>query len=157
MEGWILQHFLEIIDRGEVPSYIKLMSRASVFSPRKGNQVTDPYRHALDRMTAEDIRYDSYTEYREAIPFDEISLYTGWLAASSTIILDEVFVDWEHHMVHEEARATITEHEWSYVEGYISWYYRVSHPYMLPATDGDPPRPAHEEILRTHQAELDHT
>src|SRR4051812_37126946 len=28
---------------------------------------------------------------------------------------------------------------------------------MLPAAPGDPPRPAHEEIMLTHPAELDHT
>lgn len=29
--------------------------------------------------------------------------------------------------------------------------------YMLPTAPGSPPRPAHEEILRTHQAQMDHT
>ncbi|XP_058784587.1 uncharacterized protein LOC131659411 [Vicia villosa] len=60
-------------------------------------------------------------------------------------------------MVPEEARATRAESDWSCVEGYITWYYRVSHPYMLPAAPRDPPRPAHEEILQTHQAEMDNT
>ncbi|XP_058726643.1 uncharacterized protein LOC131598007 [Vicia villosa] len=71
--------------------------------------------------------------------------------------LDEVFAYREHHMVPEEARATLAEHVWSCFEWYISWYYRVSHPYMLPAAEGGPSRPAHKEILRAHQAQLDHT
>ncbi|XP_058727006.1 uncharacterized protein LOC131598418 [Vicia villosa] len=135
-------------------------------------------------MAAEDIRYCCYDEHREAVSFDEIALYSGWLTTSSTFVvrylpervmgqfgyeqtiprdptvssplamnrrqLDEVFADWEHHMVHEEARATLAEHDWSCVEGYITRYYKVSHPYMLPAVERGPPRPTHEEILRAH-------
>ncbi|XP_058725553.1 uncharacterized protein LOC131596833 [Vicia villosa] len=142
-------------------------------------------------MAAEDIRYDCYGAHRETISFEEITLYSGWLASSSTIVvryllkrvtrpfgfeqtiprdpsvsapiamacmqLEEVFADWEHHMVPEEAWATPSEHDWGCVERYISWYYRVSHPYMLPDAEGGPSRPAHEEILRAHQAQLDHT
>ncbi|XP_058776892.1 uncharacterized protein LOC131651235 [Vicia villosa] len=113
------------------------MPRASAFSPLRGNQVSDPYRRRLDRMAAEDVRYDCYAEHREMVLFDEIALYYGWLASNSTIIvrylpervmrqfgyaqtiphdpvvsapitmtrrqLDEVFADWEHHMILEEA------------------------------------------------------
>ncbi|XP_058746810.1 uncharacterized protein LOC131619762 [Vicia villosa] len=60
-------------------------------------------------------------------------------------------------MVPEKEQATRGESDWSCVKGYITWYYRVSHPYMLPAAPRDPPRPSHEEILQAHQAELDHT
>ncbi|XP_058760751.1 uncharacterized protein LOC131634101 [Vicia villosa] len=167
------------------------MPRASAFTPLRGNQVPDPYRHALDRMAVEDIRYCCHDEHWEAVPFDKIALYSGWLVASSTIVvcyllervmrqfeyeqtiprdptfstplsmahrqLDEVFADWEQDMVPKEARATLAEHVWSCAEGYITWYYRVSHSYMLPAAEGGPPRPAHEEILRSQQAQLDHT
>ncbi|XP_058775726.1 uncharacterized protein LOC131650002 [Vicia villosa] len=190
-DAWILQHFPNIIGWDEVPTYTELMPHASAFNPLRGNQVSNPYRRGLDRIAAENVRYDCYAEHRETVPFDEIAMYFGWFAVSSTIIvcylpehvmrqfgyaqtmphnptvsapitmtrrqLDEVFADKEHHMVPEEARATRAENDWSCVEGYITWYYRVSHPYMIPAAHGDPPRPAHEEILQAHQAELDHT
>ncbi|XP_058756413.1 uncharacterized protein LOC131629646 [Vicia villosa] len=162
------------------------MPCASAFTPLRGNQASDHYRRGLDRTAAEDIKYYCYAEHRETVPFDELSLYSGWLASSSTIVvrylsehvmrqfryaqtiprnpivsnpiamtrklLDEIFTDWEHHMVPEEARAMLEEHDWSCAEGYITWYYKVSHPYMHPAAEGDPPRPAHEDILRAHQA-----
>ncbi|XP_058765349.1 uncharacterized protein LOC131638819 [Vicia villosa] len=142
-------------------------------------------------MATENIHFDCYVDHRETIPFDEIVLYSGWLAASSTIIvhylsdhvmhkfgyqqtithmpsdpviiamtywqLDEVFVDWEHHMVPNEAQTTRLEVDWSCVDGYITWYYKVSHPYMFPTAPGSPPRPTHEKILRVHQAQIDHT
>ncbi|XP_058725574.1 uncharacterized protein LOC131596855 [Vicia villosa] len=139
-KAWILQHFLDIIGWEEVSTYTEVMSRASRFIPRRGNQNPNPYRRGLDRMAAEDIRYDCYVAQRETVPFDEIALYSGWLAASSTIVvryiperiirvfrfeqtiphdptasapismtrmqLEEIFVDWEQHVVPEEARAT---------------------------------------------------
>ncbi|XP_058727226.1 uncharacterized protein LOC131598662 [Vicia villosa] len=85
-EAWILQHFPDIIGWGEVPTYTELMSCASAFSPLRGNQVSDPYRRGLDRMAVEDVRYDCYAYDCEMVPFDEKTLYSGWLAASSTII-----------------------------------------------------------------------
>ncbi|XP_058781486.1 protein MAIN-LIKE 1-like [Vicia villosa] len=176
--AWILQHFPYIIGWGEVPAYTELMPRASTFSSFRGNQVSDPYRRGLDSTAADDVHYDCYAEHCETVPFDEISLYSRWLALERVMRqfdyarhdhtisapiavthrqLDEVFVDWEHHMVPEEARATRAESDWSCVEGYITWYYRMSHSYMFLAAAGDPPRPTQEEILRTHQAEFDHT
>ncbi|XP_058761122.1 uncharacterized protein LOC131634468 [Vicia villosa] len=132
-------------------------------------------------MTVENVYYDCYADHRETILFDEIVLYSRWLAASSTIIvrylpervvrqfdyqhtiprqpsdsaliamtrrrLDEVFANWDHHMVPAEARATTSERDWSCVDGYITSYYRVSHLYMLPTAPRSPPRPAHKEIL----------
>ncbi|XP_058783156.1 uncharacterized protein LOC131657814 [Vicia villosa] len=84
---WILQHFPNITGWGEVPTYTELMPRASAFSPRRGNQVPASYRCGLDRMAYEDVHYDCYAEHRETIFFDEITLYSGWLAARSTIIV----------------------------------------------------------------------
>ncbi|XP_058746036.1 uncharacterized protein LOC131618897 [Vicia villosa] len=57
------------------------------FHCRRGNQHPDPYRRGLDRMAVEDIKYDCYAAHQETVPFDEIAMYSGWLAASSTIIV----------------------------------------------------------------------
>ncbi|KAI5400626.1 uncharacterized protein LOC127096136 [Lathyrus oleraceus] len=67
--------------------------------------------------------------------------------ALTCIQIDDMFDDYESHLIREETRTTIAESDWSYVEGYIIWFFRVSHSYMVQATPGDPPRPAHQEIL----------
>ncbi|XP_058764248.1 protein MAINTENANCE OF MERISTEMS-like [Vicia villosa] len=118
-KGWILQHFPDIVGWGEVEEYTEVMPRASAFTPLRGNQVSDPYRRSLDRMAAEVIGYCLYDEHREAVLFDEICLYSGWLAAISTNVIR-----------------------------YLPE--RVMH------VEGGSPRPAHEEILRANQAQLDH-
>ncbi|XP_058732877.1 uncharacterized protein LOC131604458 [Vicia villosa] len=141
---------------GEVPEYTEVMSRARAFIPLRGNQVPDPYRFYLDRMGAEDDRYESYADhqcvmrqsgYQQTIPrHPSISAPIAMTHRQ----LDDVFVDFEHHMVPDEARATKSDVDWSCVDGYITWYYRVSYPYLIPTAPRSPPRPAHEEILQTH-------
>lgn len=41
--------------------------------------------------------------------------------------------DYLSHMVPEEARSTIVESDWSYVDEYIRWFFRVSHLDMVQA------------------------
>ncbi|XP_058750742.1 uncharacterized protein LOC131623735 [Vicia villosa] len=85
--GWILQHFPDIIGWGEVSGYTEAMSRARAFVPFRGNHVSDPFRRCLDLMAAEDVRYDCYDDHREAVLWNDIALYYGWLASSLTIII----------------------------------------------------------------------
>ena len=176
---------------GSFPDYTEAMPRARAFIPLRGNQAVDPYRVYLDRLAAEDIRYDVYADHRGTRPFDDISLFSGWLACSSTITvpylpervmrqfgytqtiprhpavsaplgltrreIDDIFADYEHHLVPEEARATTAPTDWACADGYISWFFTVSHPYMVPTAPGSPPRPAHQEILEEQQSQMDHT
>ncbi|XP_058782441.1 uncharacterized protein LOC131656893 [Vicia villosa] len=105
-------------------------------------------------MATEDVRYDCYADHRETVSWDDIALYSGWLAVSSTIIvhylserimrqfgyqqtiprdpivsvpiamtrrqLDDVFADWEHHMVLNKTLATRSEVDWNCVDEYIT-------------------------------------
>ncbi|XP_058770497.1 uncharacterized protein LOC131644109 [Vicia villosa] len=72
------------------------------------------------------------------------------------IELTSIFEDWAHHLVPNEYRRMVATESWHCVDDYVTWFYRVSHPLMTPDALGDPPRPAHEEILENQQAEDDH-
>ncbi|XP_058754452.1 uncharacterized protein LOC131627631 [Vicia villosa] len=61
--------------------------------------------------------------------------------------LPTIFEDWAHHLVPEEYQHMVATQGWHLVDEYVTWFYRMSHPLMTPDTPGDPPRPAHEEIL----------
>lgn len=61
--------------------------------------------------------------------------------------IDDMFDDYESHLVLEEAHSIITLSDLSYVERYIKWFFRVSHSYMVHAAPRDPPKPAYLEIL----------
>ncbi|XP_058759733.1 uncharacterized protein LOC131633040 [Vicia villosa] len=84
---WILQHFPDIIGWGEASDYTKAMSRGRAFIPLRGNPVSDPYRSYFDRMGVKDVQYNCYANHYKTLPFDNITLYSRWLAFSSTIIV----------------------------------------------------------------------
>src|SRR3954466_481488 len=69
--------------------------------------------------------------------------------------LTAMFEDWEHHVVPEEYRRMWVPQDCHSVEGYVTWFYRVSHPLLTPDAPGAP-RPAHKKILENQQAEDDH-
>lgn len=62
--------------------------------------------------------------------------------------IDDVFAGFKSHLVSKEARNIKVVNDWSYVEGYIRWFFMVSHPYMVHAAPGDPPKSSHQEIHR---------
>ena len=59
-------------------------------------------------------------------------------------------------MVLEEARMMQAPISWHCVEGYVTWFYTVSHPIMTLDALGRPPRPAHEDILDNQHTQDDH-
>ncbi|XP_050874229.1 uncharacterized protein LOC127076587 [Lathyrus oleraceus] len=184
-QAWILQHFPRISDWASVPEYIEDMPRATAFISLRRNQTIEPFRVYLDRLIVEDIYFNNYVDHRQTQPFDEIVLYSRWLACGSCLAaphlfecvmrqfgyvqiiprhstvfpppaltrrqIEEMFHDYESHMVSDEAR-TITESDWSFVDRYIRWFLRMSHSYMVHVTLEDPPRPSHQEILEEEQA-----
>ncbi|XP_050890161.1 uncharacterized protein LOC127095527 [Lathyrus oleraceus] len=70
--------------------------------------------------------------------------------------INDMFADFESHLVSEETRSIIAVNNWSYVEWYTKWFFRLSHSYMVHAAPGDPTRPTHQEILEKEQTQLDH-
>lgn len=70
--------------------------------------------------------------------------------------MNVMFYDYESHLVPEEARISIVENDWSYVNKYIRWFFRVSHLYMVQNSPKNPLRPAHHEVLEEEQTQLDH-
>lgn len=66
--------------------------------------------------------------------------------------LDDILADYERHMVPEKYQRMSTTCQWPFVDGYITWFYSVSHIVMTPDAFGHPSRPAHEEILENDHA-----
>lgn len=61
------------------------MPHATTFAPLRGNQATESFRVYLDRLVIDDMHFNNYVDYRETWPFDEIMLYSGWLACGSRL------------------------------------------------------------------------
>ncbi|CAJ2639984.1 unnamed protein product [Trifolium pratense] len=54
------------------------------------------------------------------------------------------YMDW---VLTPEERGDLPLHSWNVAPGYMRWYFRISHPYMIPLPPGDPPRPFEMEAL----------
>lgn len=70
--------------------------------------------------------------------------------------MDVILDYYLNHFVLEEVRSTIVESDCSYVDGYIWWFLRVSHPYMIHDSPEYPLRLTHQKILEEKQAMEDH-
>ncbi|XP_058784371.1 uncharacterized protein LOC131659157 [Vicia villosa] len=79
-QGWILQHFPCISGWSLVEGYTEDKPRACAYDPLRGNQAIESFRLYIDRLTHEDVYFSSYEDHCETIPFDDASLFKGWLA-----------------------------------------------------------------------------
>ncbi|PNX71359.1 hypothetical protein L195_g027235 [Trifolium pratense] len=59
----------------------------------------------MDRLLPNDITWTPYKVHQDVCPFEDISLFSGWIS-----------------------RATIPSDT---APGYMSWYFRISHPYIV--------------------------
>ena len=79
-QGWILQHFPQILGWTFADGYTEQMPRACAYEPLKGNQTKLMYQVYLDQIVHEDIHFNAYADHRETISFNGVSPFTSWLA-----------------------------------------------------------------------------
>lgn len=87
----------------------------------------------------------------QSIPRDPVASAPAGLTLEQ---IDQIFMEhMEERMIEGDMRGAVVVNPWDYVPGYISWFYRVSHPMMLrPSAKKDPPRPPMLEALIEQQA-----
>lgn len=66
--------------------------------------------------------------------------------------VDEIFVEYFDRLVLEDIRSVPSPHPWNTAFDYIELFFTVSHSYMTPNAEGEPPMQTHEEILEEEQA-----
>ena len=144
MQSWILSYFHQIHGYYVDPDYEDFMPRAARFILNRGNDNVVPYRVFLDRTNHEDLNWTLFEDYMEVVPFDTISLYSGWLACGANMMvryllercmrqfgyeqsiprfpfqvaldtitrraLDDVFQDWENHVMPDDFRLLRASH-----------------------------------------------
>lgn len=70
--------------------------------------------------------------------------------------LDDILADYKSHQVREEYQSMAVTGQWSFVDGYMTWFYSVPNCVMTLDALGCPPIPAHAEILENKHARDDH-
>ncbi|CAK8568848.1 unnamed protein product [Lathyrus sativus] len=123
------------------------------------NGAVEPFRVSLERMVPNDICFFPYEGHCQTCSFDVISLYSSLAAcilrppyeADHLGVyrrdLGAILDDFERRLVPQEYRQKPARVHWAYVEGYITWFYRVSHPIMTSCAPEGPPRLAYLEVL----------
>ncbi|XP_050920222.1 uncharacterized protein LOC127137843 [Lathyrus oleraceus] len=145
---------------------------------------------SLPTSSSEDMHFNNYVDHRETRPFNNIILYSVWLACGSRLTflhlpervmrqfnytqtisrhlvvsappamtyrdMNLMFDDYLSHLIMDEVLSAIVESDWSYIDVYLKWFFRVSHPYMVQAALGDPLMSAHQKLLEEEQTQLDH-
>ncbi|XP_014633673.1 uncharacterized protein [Glycine max] len=81
-----------------------------------------PYRARCDALTITNVSWLSYTEHRGVRAFELISSFQGQLR-------------WGPKMVTARLERVVSA-------DYMEWFFRISHPFMIPTQAGDQPRDA---------------
>ncbi|AES89223.1 hypothetical protein MTR_4g071360 [Medicago truncatula] len=115
----------------------------------------------------------SYGGHHQARQFERVSLYSGWLrcrermtiprhpvqSAPVDVNLAEITNRFQHaldYTLTPQELGEIAVHGVEAAEGYIEWFYQVSHPRMiLPDMPVPIPRPPEHEILDARAAQED--
>ena len=63
------------------------MPRDARFILNRGDHNVVLYRVFLDRTNHDDINWTPFEDYMEVVPFDTISLYSGWLACGDNTMV----------------------------------------------------------------------
>lgn len=59
--------------------------------PSRGNYASDPFRVYLNRLVVNDTHFNIYVDHCDMLPFEEIVLYSGWLACRSCLTTPYLF------------------------------------------------------------------
>ncbi|KOM56282.1 hypothetical protein LR48_Vigan10g217400 [Vigna angularis] len=120
--SWIYEHFPTMGRRRLVSSYDETTPRAARWqSPRQSSTLAE-IRSQLDGLTYSGVVWHPYEGHRGIRPF--FGIYA-----------DVVAVDyaWLHFMNHVIMNGRQASYPYECVDGYIQWFRRVSHPYIIPA------------------------
>ena len=131
------------------------------------------YRRRLDRLVADSVIWMPYDEHRVHVQFQLISLFSGHIRWGQLIVrhrpervlrqfgyvqtiptvdvcmdtytTEAMDICWAHFLDHIIERGQFAAFPAQCDVGYMEWFYRISHPFMIPPKDGDPPR--HPPVL----------
>ena len=169
MQTWIYEHFPGIGARVVVDDYQESAPRASRWVTGLTSPVLQ-YRRKLDSLTGVDVCWSPYEEHRVARQFEDISLFSGYLrwgplfhrhmperclrqygfvqtiprhprdVRAAPLTPQQMDDRWLHFSSYRAETGDGARYPSECVEGYLEWYYSISHPYVIAPEDGEPPR-----------------
>ncbi|XP_045819521.1 protein MAIN-LIKE 1-like [Trifolium pratense] len=148
LQGWIHEYFPTLGRRAasglncDDPSF----PRGMRWMYKQGKTKLPEYRPILDALTPDDVIWRPFEIHTGSIPFDLITLYSGYLRGCTYIpppplapAYAAIDSDWigYHASVDRILQSTRpVTYAYETAPDYLSWYYRASHPRMCRPVDG---------------------
>ncbi|KAL5161691.1 Protein MAIN-LIKE 1 [Glycine soja] len=139
LQCWIYEHFPSVHQCVTDDTYQETSPRASRWLTSKAHMkgITGaPYRARCDGLTVTNVSWLPYTEHRGVRAFQEISSFQDQLR-------------WGPMVVTAQPKRVVRQ--FGYIQSippspvyadYMEWFFRISHPFMIPTQAGDQPRDA---------------
>ncbi|KAL5179465.1 Protein MAIN-LIKE 1 [Glycine soja] len=118
LQCWIYEHFPSVHQCETSPRASRWLTSKAHMKGITGA----PYRARCDALTITNVSWLSYTEHRGVRAFELISSFQGQLR-------------WGPKMVTARLERVVSA-------DYMEWFFRISHPFMIPTQAGDQPRDA---------------
>ncbi|XP_028230386.1 protein MAIN-LIKE 2-like [Glycine soja] len=131
---WIYEHFPSVHQCVTDDTYQEMSPRVSRWLTSKAHMkgITGaPYRARCDALTITDVSWLPYTEHRGVRAFELISSFQGQLRWGPMVVT---------------ARPERVVRQFGYIQSippppvyadYMEWFFRISHPFMIPTQAGD--------------------
>ncbi|KAL5148734.1 Protein MAIN-LIKE 1 [Glycine soja] len=172
LQCWIYEHFPSVHQCVTDDTYQETSPRASRWLTSKAHMkgITGaPYRARCDGLTVTDVSWFPYTEHRGVRAFHEISSFQGQLRwgpmvvtarpervvrqfgyiqsippppVSARLSHDQIDDKWMQFADHLLPAGQLCLVPGQVSADYMEWFFRISHPFMIPTQAGDQPRDA---------------
>ncbi|KAI5395778.1 hypothetical protein KIW84_062093 [Lathyrus oleraceus] len=146
LQCWIHEYFPTVGKRGGIWKPVDNcgLPRAMRWSYRQGVLKVDDLRPILDELTHADVIWHPFEDHRAWRQFDELCLYRGCLKWGDTVVPylpDKCLRQFEYRQYFpspplDSMMETDIDVDW--IDGYLEWYYCVSHPRLVPPHRDDP-------------------
>ncbi|KAL5133743.1 Protein MAIN-LIKE 1 [Glycine soja] len=172
LQCWIYEHFPSVHQCVIDDTYQETSPRASQWLTSKAHMkgITGaPYRARCDALTVTDVSWLPYTEHRGVRAFELISSFQGQVRWGSMVVTarpervvrqfgyiqsipsppvsarlshDDINDRWMHFAEHVLPAGELCLVPGQVSADYMEWFFRISHPFMIPTQAGDQPRDA---------------
>ncbi|XP_017420349.1 protein MAIN-LIKE 1 [Vigna angularis] len=174
LQSWIYEHFPTMGRRQVSKRYTELDPRASRYIPPRVGWSLTRGRTFLDALSYDVVIWNPYLSHRRTCPLIAIIMYLGWIRLGDMIHrhlpervlrqfgfqqniprspdslpmpdIPTIDLNWLRYAEHAITSVIEADQSHACVDGYITWFRRVSHPYITPGNDDE--RPSLAPLMR---------
>lgn len=177
IQAWIYEYFPTICEPIERQGYKEHKCRALRWKSVKGDGKVKPVRRKLDDLACLDVTWNPYKAHRNIRGFDPVSLFSGYIRIGTIMTpylpervvrqfghvqriprspqlvtglaeIDERWSDFSAYFIDISVRGPLDSDETGHNDGYLKWYARISHRFIIPPDVVPAPSSAEKDHLQ---------